>query len=130
MHTGIAAFEDVFEPNRSKNRFCGNWILSTTVELPAPRCGATCVAKRAPRGANRAAVLRVLGERPGVSAAELAAATGIKKPVVYALLSRLIEDTEATKASLPSGSLGYSLAPAGDRAAKDDASEQAPVPAT
>jgi IclR helix-turn-helix domain len=65
---------------------------------------------RAPRGANREAVLRVLGERPGVGASELAAAAGVKKPVVYALLSRLVDGGEVVKQSLPSGSTGYALA--------------------
>ena len=33
---------------------------------------------RAPRGANRAVVLRVLGERPGVSVSELSVASGVQ----------------------------------------------------
>src|SRR3954447_13449249 len=39
----------------------------------------------APRGANRASVLRVLGERPGVSVNELSGAAGVGKPVLYTL---------------------------------------------
>jgi hypothetical protein len=37
----------------------------------------TSARKRAPRGANREAVLRVVGERPGVSAPETAAVSGV-----------------------------------------------------
>src|SRR4051794_23804467 len=65
---------------------------------------------RAPRGANREAVLRVLGERPGVGVSELAVATGVKKPVLYALLSRLVQERVVAKQALPSGSTGYALA--------------------
>jgi len=36
--------------------------------------------RRAPRGANRAAVLGVLEQRPGVSLAELASASGVRRP--------------------------------------------------
>ena len=46
-------------------------------------------AKRAPRGANRAAVVGALSERPGASANELSAASGVGRPVLYALLKRL-----------------------------------------
>src|SRR3954470_20241117 len=42
--------------------------------------------QRAARGANREAVLRVIRERPAVSATELAAASGVERPVLYALL--------------------------------------------
>src|SRR4051812_31666349 len=41
---------------------------------------------RAPRGANRAAVLAVVRERPGVTARELAAASGATGGTLYALL--------------------------------------------
>jgi len=66
-------------------------------------------APRAPRGANRDAVLRVVADRPGVSASELSAAAGIRRQVVYALLSRLVERGEIAKEELPGGSTGYSL---------------------
>src|SRR4051794_22113547 len=41
---------------------------------------------RAPRGANRAAVLAVVRERPGVTARELAAASDVTGGTLYALL--------------------------------------------
>src|SRR3954471_23265027 len=66
-------------------------------------------APRAPRGANRDAVLRVLADRPGVSASELSAAAGVRRPVLYALLSRLVERGEIAKEELPGGSTGYAL---------------------
>lgn len=45
--------------------------------------------RRAPRGANREAILKVVGERPGISAAEVAAVTRIAKPTVHTTISQL-----------------------------------------
>lgn len=45
--------------------------------------------KRAPRGANREAILSVVRERPGVSASEVAAITRIAKPTVHTTISQL-----------------------------------------
>ncbi len=45
--------------------------------------------RRAPRGANREAILTVVRERPGISAAEVAAVTGIAKPTVHTTISQL-----------------------------------------
>ena len=45
--------------------------------------------KRAPRGANREAILNVVRERPGVSASEVAAITRIAKPTVHTTISQL-----------------------------------------
>jgi DNA-binding MarR family transcriptional regulator len=65
---------------------------------------------RAPRGANRTAVLEVIGERPGVSARELATASGVGGGTLYALLRTLAERGEIDKEQLPSGYAGYTLA--------------------
>ena len=48
--------------------------------------------KRAPRGQNRDAILRVISERHGVSAGEVANATKIAKPTVYSTISKLLKD--------------------------------------
>jgi len=45
--------------------------------------------RRAPRGANREAILAVVRERPGVSAAEVAEITRIAKPTVHTTISQL-----------------------------------------
>ena len=45
--------------------------------------------RRAPRGANREAILQVVRERPGVSAAEVADVTSIAKPTVHTTISQL-----------------------------------------
>jgi len=64
---------------------------------------------RAPRGANREAVLRALEERPGASASELATASGVARPALYGVLNRLIEAGEVAKEELPGGATGYKL---------------------
>jgi predicted HTH transcriptional regulator len=46
-------------------------------------------ARRAPRGANREAILKVVGEHPGISAAEVAEITNIAKPTVHTTISQL-----------------------------------------
>lgn len=45
-------------------------------------------AKRAPRGQNRAAIMGLIGERPGVSAAQIASSTKIGKATVATFLSK------------------------------------------
>jgi hypothetical protein len=79
----------------------------------AARAGRTTpTRKRAPRGANRAAVLRAVGERPGVSAPEIAAVSGVSGATLYALLRTLSQRGELEKRDLPSGQTGYTLATA------------------
>jgi DNA-binding transcriptional ArsR family regulator len=63
--------------------------------------------RRAPRGANRDAVLRVVGERPGITTSELAAASGVAKPTLYALLSSLTKQGVLQRQQLPGGQSGY-----------------------
>jgi|SRR4051794_24493712 sugar-specific transcriptional regulator TrmB len=75
-----------------------------------PASGRRANSKRAPRGANRAAVLATLAERPGASASELSTASGVARPVLYALLKTLEERGELTKEDLPGGASGYRLA--------------------
>jgi DNA-binding transcriptional ArsR family regulator len=45
--------------------------------------------RRAPRGANREAILSVVRERPGISASEVADITRIAKPTVHTTISQL-----------------------------------------
>jgi hypothetical protein len=85
----------------------------TGTAAPRARTRAGATAKptraRAPRGANRAAVLAVVRERPGVTANELAAASGVTGGTLYALLRRLTEQGELTKRELPGRQTGYAL---------------------
>ena len=65
---------------------------------------------RAPRGANREAILSVVGERPGVSAAEIADVTKISRAVTYNTLAKLVEQGRLAKTELPGGQTGYKAA--------------------
>ena len=62
---------------------------------------------RAPRGANREAILSVVGERPGATAAEIADVTKISRAVTYNTLAKLIEQGKLEKTELPGGQTGY-----------------------
>jgi hypothetical protein len=65
---------------------------------------------RAPRGANREAVLTAVGERPGVTAATIADVTKISKAVTYNTLAKLVEQGKLEKTELPGGQTGYKAA--------------------
>src|SRR4051812_17717193 len=91
----------------------GRVRATASSDAPAPRRsrpGRTS-RTRAPRGANRAAVLLVLSERPGVSVAELAYASGVGRTGLYGLLRTLEQRGEVAKEQLPGGTTGYRLAP-------------------
>jgi predicted HTH transcriptional regulator len=94
---GHAAREGQTTSARSRGRSSGR-------QRPAVR-------KRAPRGANREAVLRVVNERPGVTPTELAAAAGVEKRTLYTLLSTLTKQGRLERQSLPGGQTGYRAAP-------------------
>jgi hypothetical protein len=78
-----------------------------TKAAPAPKARAP----RAPRGANREAILKLVGERPGVSAGEISDVTKIKRAVTYNTLSKLVEQGQLAKTELPGGQTGYQPAP-------------------
>jgi hypothetical protein len=87
--------------------------FATTATASAPARVATKSASprkakpRAPRGANREAIVRVVGERPGVSAAEISDVTKISRAVTYNTLAKLIEQGKIAKTELPGGQTGY-----------------------
>ena len=72
--------------------------------------------KRAPRGANREAVLRVVTDRPGATSAELAALSGVERNTLNGLLARLVKAGELQARQLPTGRTGYALVDAGPAA--------------
>jgi hypothetical protein len=65
---------------------------------------------RAPRGANREAVLNAVSDRPGVTAATIADVTKISKAVTYNTLAKLVEQGKLEKTELPGGQTGYKAA--------------------
>ena len=66
---------------------------------------------RAARGQTREAVLRVVAQRPGVSAAEVAAVAGLEPGLTQTTLGRLVRQGEVERFALPSGTSGYRLPP-------------------
>ena len=64
----------------------------------------------APRGANREAILGIVGERPGVTASEISDVTKISRAVTYNTLAKLIEQGLLAKTELPGGQTGYKSA--------------------
>lgn len=75
-----------------------------------PAKTSTAPRKRAPRGANREAVLRALQERPGATSGDLAAASGVDRNTLYALLARLVKSGVLQTRALPAGKTGYAIA--------------------
>ena len=66
------------------------------------------MSKRAPRGANQAAVREALAASTNPQTpAELAAATSIKAPVVYRVLDELVKKGEAVKHDLGNHRFAY-----------------------
>jgi hypothetical protein len=86
--------------------------------------------RRAPRGANRDAVLRAVSERPGASAAELSSASGVAANAVYVQLGRLVADGIVVKRELPSGRSGYAPVPPSDPSAPEAQPPPVPPPDT
>jgi cell division septum initiation protein DivIVA len=85
-------------------------FATTATTAASPRVATKSVRTskpRAPRGANREAIVRVVGERPGVSAAEIADVTKISRAVTYNTLAKLIEQGKIAKTELPGGQTGY-----------------------
>ena len=63
--------------------------------------------RRAGRGENKAAVYGVIGQRPGVTVAEIAAVTGIAKPLIYNTTRAGVQRGELEKVVLPGGGSGF-----------------------
>jgi len=72
---------------------------------------------RAPHGENLRRIRALVAERPGATAGEIAAATGIARPTVASTLGKLARAGELEKTTLPSRAVGYrpaASAPADD----------------
>jgi hypothetical protein len=81
-------------------------LVGTGIEAGMPRP----VRPRAPRGANREAVLRTVAARPGLTQRELTKATGVRPSSLPPLLRTLTLRGELEKLRLPNGQTGYALA--------------------
>ncbi len=62
-----------------------------------------------PRGQSKARILGVVGERAGVSAAEVAQATGIASATVSSTLAKLASSGEVLREQLPGGRVDFRL---------------------
>src|SRR4051794_9978918 len=71
---------------------------------------------RARRGANRDKALLVIADRPAVTVAELASATGIAKNVLYSLTRSLTERGQIERVALPGDTFGFRIAQATEQA--------------
>ena len=77
-----------------------------------PRGGrdATKPAARARRGANRAAILAAVDQRPGATAREASDLTGIKRTTVASTLTALAAAGALERTELPAGGVGFRTA--------------------
>jgi hypothetical protein len=66
--------------------------------------------KRAPRGANREKALEVIAERPGVTVAELASATGIARNALYGVTRSLADNGVIERVALGGDAFGFRIA--------------------
>ncbi len=62
---------------------------SPSRRTPRPGSEESSAAPRAAKGANKRVILELAGRRPGITPAQIAAATGMKRTVVASTVSRL-----------------------------------------
>jgi len=65
--------------------------------------------RRAAPGANRTAIVALVRDRPGATAAEIAEATKIGRSTVTTTLGRLIDAEDVQRVELPGGRTGFSI---------------------
>jgi ElaB/YqjD/DUF883 family membrane-anchored ribosome-binding protein len=75
-----------------------------------PKRGRARSEKRAPRGSNIAAITKYVGEHPGSTVGEIAAATGITRGVVYSATSRLSSAGRLKRRPKRDGQVGFEIA--------------------
>ncbi len=78
---------------------------------------------RAPRGENLRKVREIIAERPGATAGEVAAATGIARATAATTLAKLARDGELERTALPSGRVGFRAAAHGHAEPQDASGE-------
>lgn len=71
-------------------------VTTPRVETRRPRRTRAARSRRAPRGANRAAILSAVGANPGITVAQVSSSTGIAKPTVASTVSKLKRDGTLT----------------------------------
>ena len=91
----------------AQSPFAGSSGSAAATPKPKRVASRKPAAKRAPRGANREAILKAVDERPGASASEIADVTKISRAVTYNTLAKLVEAGTLEKTALPGGQTGY-----------------------
>lgn len=76
---------------------------------PVKRTRAKAAPKRAPRGANKAAVYDAVRNMPGASPGEIAAASSVGKPQVFNVLRTGVAKAELATVDLGGGRKGYRI---------------------
>jgi hypothetical protein len=92
---------------------------ATTSRTPSRARRRTTTTSRKPRarrGANRDQALQVIADRPGVTVAELASATGIARNVLYSLTRTLTQRGAIERVELPADTVGFRIARSADSA--------------
>jgi hypothetical protein len=105
-----AAYEESRQLERALRALDGQQDRPVPAGQSARRARASRPSRsRAPRGQTRAAILQVVAERPGTSAAEIAGAAGLERGVTQTTLGRLVHQGAVERVELPSGTSGYRL---------------------
>lgn len=87
-------------------------VLATppfAAETPAKRTRVKSAAKRAPRGANKAAVYEAVRNMPGASPGEIASASKVSKPQAANVLRAGVANADLTTVDLGGGRRGYRI---------------------
>ena len=110
----LAAYEPLLQERRQIEEALERPPFAAQRRTAATRGTSRKQTKRAPRGANREAIVGVVSERPGVSAAEISHVTKISRAVTYNTLAKLVSQGRLEKTDLPGGQTGYKAAAAPD----------------
>jgi len=97
LERALAALDD--DPQRTTRPVTGG--------RPARRPGRASKRDRAPRGANREAILSLVRERPGATAREIAQATGIARTTVASTVTRLAAEGALERSEQPGDGVGF-----------------------
>jgi hypothetical protein len=106
-----------YERLQAAERALGTTARTTHGSRPGATRRRSSSVSRAPRGANKRKVYAAVGERPGATAAELSAASGVTKPLIYNITRDGVGRGELERQQLPSGAIGFKLATSGEAAA-------------
>ena len=85
-----------------------------TITKTRARARGRRTATRAPRGANQNKALAAIRDQPDISIAQLSAATGITKNVLYGLTRTLTEPGLVERVDGADGAVGFKVAEAAD----------------